>query len=173
MVKALASQLCGPGPNPGVDAICGLSLLLVLSFTLRGFFPVHLVFPSPQAPTLPNFNSFWNEQTRLNEFLRTPKSFVGKQITPTHPSPFRRQRHIRIFSVFDHYFSPQVKSTQIFIRDSSMVHPVALILLSGKDVKQIRHEIRHGMYHITELHVMPTVLLVCGFPQQTRSFLLK
>lgn len=25
-----------------------------------------------------------------------------------------------------------------------MVHPVALILLSGKDVKQIRHEIRHG-----------------------------
>ena len=66
------------GPNPGVDAICGSSLLLVLSFILRGFFPVHLVFPSPQAPTLPNFNSFCNEQTRLNEFLRTPKSFVGK-----------------------------------------------------------------------------------------------
>ena len=88
------------GPNPGVDAICGLSLLLVLSFTLRGFFPVHLVFPSPQAPTLPNFNSFWNEQTRLNEFLRASKSVVGKQIT------FRPQRRIRIFSVFNHYFSP-------------------------------------------------------------------
>ena len=44
-----------------------------------------------------------------------------------------------------------------------MVHPVALILLSGKDVKQIRHEIRHGMYHITEIHVMPIVLLACGF----------
>ena len=41
-----------------------------------------------------------------------------------------------------------------------MVHPVALILLSGKDVKQIRHEIRHGMYHITELHVMPIVFII-------------
>ena len=31
MVRALASHQCGPGSNPGVDAICGLSLLLVLS----------------------------------------------------------------------------------------------------------------------------------------------
>lgn len=37
---------------------------------------------------------------------------------------------------------PQVKSTQVFIRDSSMVHPVALICLSGKGVR----EIHHGMY---------------------------
>ena len=29
----------GPGSNPGVDAICGLSLLLVLSFAPRGFSP--------------------------------------------------------------------------------------------------------------------------------------
>ena len=27
-----------------------------------------------------------------------------------------------------------------------MVHPVALICLSGKGVREIRHEIRHGMY---------------------------
>ena len=44
-----------------------------------------------------------------------------------------------------------------------MVHPVALILLSGKDVKQIRHEIRHGMYHITGLHVMPIVFWFAVF----------
>ena len=31
MVRAVASHQCGPGSNPGVDAICRLSLLLVLS----------------------------------------------------------------------------------------------------------------------------------------------
>ena len=36
-VRALASHQCGPGSNPCVDAICGLSLLLVLSLALRGF----------------------------------------------------------------------------------------------------------------------------------------
>ena len=30
VVRALASHQCAPGSNPGVDAICGLSLLLVL-----------------------------------------------------------------------------------------------------------------------------------------------
>ena len=39
---------CGPGSNPGVDAICGLSLLLVLSLAPRGFSPGTPVFPSPQ-----------------------------------------------------------------------------------------------------------------------------
>ena len=39
---------CGPGSNPGVDAICGLSLLLVLSFFPTGFSPGTPVFPSPQ-----------------------------------------------------------------------------------------------------------------------------
>ena len=47
VVRALASHQCGPGSNPGVDAICGLSLLLVLSFSPRGFSPSTLVFPSP------------------------------------------------------------------------------------------------------------------------------
>ena len=54
---ALASHQCGPGSNPGVDVICGLSLLLVLSFAPRGFSPGAPVFPSPQKPTLPNSNS--------------------------------------------------------------------------------------------------------------------
>ena len=37
-----------PGSNPGVNAICGLSLLLVLSFARRGFSAATPVFPSPQ-----------------------------------------------------------------------------------------------------------------------------
>ena len=57
MVKALASYQCGPGSNPGVDAISGLSLKLVLSLAPRGFSPGTSVFPSPQKPTFPNSNS--------------------------------------------------------------------------------------------------------------------
>ena len=47
VVRALAPHQCGPGLNPGVDAICGLSLLLVLSLATRGFSLGTLVFPSP------------------------------------------------------------------------------------------------------------------------------
>ena len=47
VVRALASHQCAPGSNPGVDAICGLSLLLVLSFSPRGFSPGTPVFLSP------------------------------------------------------------------------------------------------------------------------------
>ena len=79
VVRALASHQCGPGSNPGVDAICGLSLLLVLSLALRGFSPGTPVFPSPQKPTLPNSNSIWNARTRLNEFIWTLKCFLGKK----------------------------------------------------------------------------------------------
>ena len=55
VVRAFAFHQCGPGSNPGVDAICGLSWLLVLSFSPRGFCPGTPVFPSPQKPTFPNF----------------------------------------------------------------------------------------------------------------------
>ena len=61
VVRALASHQCGPGSNPGVDAICGLSLLLVLSFSPRGFCPGTPVFPSPQKPTFSNSNSTRNQ----------------------------------------------------------------------------------------------------------------
>ena len=47
MMRALAPHQCGPGSNLGVDAICGLSLLLVLSLAPRGFSPGTPVFPSP------------------------------------------------------------------------------------------------------------------------------
>ena len=61
MVRALASHQCGPGSNPGVDAICGLSLLLVLSFAPRGFSLGTPVFPSPRKPTFPNSISIRNQ----------------------------------------------------------------------------------------------------------------
>ena len=61
-MRALAShQWCGPGSNPGVDAICALSLLLVLSLASSGFSPGTPVFPTPQRPTLPNSNSTRNQ----------------------------------------------------------------------------------------------------------------
>ena len=44
------------------------------------FSPGTPVFPSPQKPTLPNSNSIWNARTRFNEFWRTLKCFVGKQL---------------------------------------------------------------------------------------------
>ena len=58
LVRALASHQCGLGSNPGVDTICGLSLLLVLSLAPRGFSPV---FPSPQNPIFPDSNSIRNQ----------------------------------------------------------------------------------------------------------------
>ena len=61
MVRALASHQCGPGLTPGVDAIRGLSLLLVLSFAPRGFSPGTPIFPSPQKPTFPNSYSTGNQ----------------------------------------------------------------------------------------------------------------
>ena len=55
VVRALASHQCGMGSNPDVDAICGLSLLLVVWVWC------------------------WNARTRLNEFMWTLKCFVGKK----------------------------------------------------------------------------------------------
>ena len=64
MVRALASHQCGLGSNPDVDAICGLSLLLVLSLAPRGFSPGTPVFPSPQKPT------FQFDLERMDTFKR-------------------------------------------------------------------------------------------------------
>ena len=57
VARALASHQRGLGSNPGVDAMCGLNLFLVLSFAPRGFSPGTPVFPSPQKPTFSNSNS--------------------------------------------------------------------------------------------------------------------
>ena len=61
VVRALASHQCGPGSNTGVDAIYGLSLLLVLSFAPRAFSPGTPVFPFPQKPTFSNSNTIRNQ----------------------------------------------------------------------------------------------------------------
>jgi len=72
VAKALASHLCAPGFKSGVDAICGLSLLLVLSFALRGFSLSTPVFPSPQKSTFSNSNSIRN---RVDEDVLPPNYY--------------------------------------------------------------------------------------------------
>ena len=46
MVRALASHQYSLDSNPGVDAICWLSLLLILSFAPRRFLPGTAGLPS-------------------------------------------------------------------------------------------------------------------------------
>ena len=74
VAKALASHLCAPSSNPGVEAICGLSLLLVLSFPARDFSPATPVFPSPhdQKSTFANSNSIRN---RVDEDVLPPNYY--------------------------------------------------------------------------------------------------
>ena len=61
VLRTLASHQCRASSNPDVNAIRGLSLLLVLSFAPRGFSLGTPVFPSPQKPTFPNSNSTRNQ----------------------------------------------------------------------------------------------------------------
>ena len=79
VVRALACHQCDPRSNLGVDAICGLSLLLVLSFALRGFSPGTPVFPSPQKPTFSNSFSTRNhvdeEPLRGCAYINNSKDF--------------------------------------------------------------------------------------------------
>ena len=60
-MRALSSLQCFPGSNPGVDAICRLNLLLVLSYAPSDFSPCAPVFHSPQKPALPKSNSTRNQ----------------------------------------------------------------------------------------------------------------
>ena len=70
VVRALASHQRGPGSNPGVDAICGLSLLLVLSFAPRGFSPGTLVLPLSSKTNIFKFQ-FDQESGRLKTTMWT------------------------------------------------------------------------------------------------------
>ena len=47
VVRALASHKCARSSNPGVEGICGISLLSDLSLAPRGFFQGTLVSSSP------------------------------------------------------------------------------------------------------------------------------
>ena len=65
VVRALASHQCGPGSNPGVDAICGLSLFVE-------FFSGYSDFPLSLKTNTFKFQFDLNARTRFNEFLWTP-----------------------------------------------------------------------------------------------------
>ena len=45
VVRAIASHQCGRGSNPGVNTTCGLSLLFILAFALKGFLGVFQFSP--------------------------------------------------------------------------------------------------------------------------------
>ena len=51
VARAFASHQCDLGSNPGVNAICEWSLLLVLSFALSGVCFGYSGFPSPPPRT--------------------------------------------------------------------------------------------------------------------------
>lgn len=66
MVGTLASYQCSPSSNLGIEAICGLRVL-------SGF-------PLCSKTLTSNFQFYLERTDSLNEFLRTPKGFVGKQM---------------------------------------------------------------------------------------------
>ena len=78
MVRALAFHQCGPGSIPGLDVICGLSLLLVLFSAPRGFSPGTPVFPSPQKPTFLNSNSIRGAYHLKKKFGNSEWKVIGK-----------------------------------------------------------------------------------------------
>ena len=58
VMRALSPHQCGPGSNPGVDAICGLSLLLVspwLGFSLDRFPSRYSGFPLSSKTNISKF----------------------------------------------------------------------------------------------------------------------
>jgi len=57
VVRALASQECGWSSIPGLGAICGLRLLLVLVLALRGFAPGSLHGFPPSSKTNINLDT--------------------------------------------------------------------------------------------------------------------
>ena len=64
LVRLQVSHQCDPGSNPSVDAVRGLSLLLVLFFDPGGFSPGTPVFPCPrnqhfQIPIRPGTLCAW------------------------------------------------------------------------------------------------------------------
>ena len=60
MLRAFMSHQYGPGSYLGVNAMCELSLSLVLSLAPRGFSLATPVFPTPLKPALENSNSTRN-----------------------------------------------------------------------------------------------------------------
>ena len=57
-------EQCSLDSNPGVDAICWLSLLLILFFARKRFLPGTAGLPSSQKPTFPNSNPNFRDGRR-------------------------------------------------------------------------------------------------------------
>ena len=74
VVRALAFHQCGPDSNPGVDAIGGLSLLLVLSLTSRRISPGTPVSPPPPPPPLSLKTNTWQIPIRSGTHGHVSKS---------------------------------------------------------------------------------------------------
>ena len=124
VVRGLASH---PGFTPGVDAICGLSLLLVLSLAPRGFSPGTPFFPSPQKPTFQNSNSTRNQvdEERLcgcaHFYLFIIYLFINSR--PTQPTYRYPNPRLRSSSSFFRLVPCLVDSSSVIFRisDGSIV----------------------------------------------------
>ena len=65
MVRAIASHQYGPGSNPGVDAVGGLSLLLVPSLAFRAFLSWYTGFTSYSKTSISTFKFDWESDRRI------------------------------------------------------------------------------------------------------------
>ena len=85
MVRALASHQCGRGSIRGFDAICGLSLLLVLALCTERFFSRYSDFPLSLETNTSIFQfDLERTDTYQRALIRTSKCSVGKQFTNTN-----------------------------------------------------------------------------------------
>ena len=84
VARAIASHQCVPGSIPGSGVICGLTLLLVLYSSPRGF--------SPGTPAKTNIYKFLFDPGMQGHFKRVLVNSwcsVGKQITVTFTFTFK------------------------------------------------------------------------------------
>ena len=88
MVRALASQQCGPGSISGLGVVCGLSLLLVLVPIPRVFLRV-LLFSSLHKTNISKFHK-WNANAEVRRTSREAASGM-----PAAPPP---KLYIRVHS---------------------------------------------------------------------------
>ena len=105
VVRALASHQCGPGSNPAVDAICGLSLLLVLCLAPRGFFPGTPVF-SPLVKDQHfqisiRSGKHRHVSTNSHEVLSAPwlNKLQTKKITICHSQIYNLNQNMRVIII--------------------------------------------------------------------------
>ena len=77
----LPAHQCGLGSNPGVTPYMYVGWVCGSRPCSERVFFVYFGFPSPQKYTLPNSIPIWNARTLFEDFLRTPKCSVGKEMS--------------------------------------------------------------------------------------------